>query len=1500
MDRFRRRSTAEESFGRLERRLSGLTIARKGSVAYGPTETDEDLLVEDEDTKGPLGLNLLHTVPEPHIDFIFIHGLGGGSRKTWSKTTNPYHFWPKEWLSRDPEFGHVRVHSFGYKADWAEKKSNHLNVHDFSLSLLGEIQCSPEIRRSNTKIVLVAHSMGGIVTKKVSFGHKPFVAELGRDSDSVQSINDSFRYFADDLQLWSFYETVPYNFVLTNAMIVDKSSATLGLSKERCSLLNADHSGICKFESPTDPNYKSLRNAFITTVDSILTEVAQVACETTKSESSRLAELTGIAEPPIDDLFSLEEIRIPGTCEWLSTKAGYKTWKSAWSLSRPIFWLTGNAGTGKSVLSSYVINDLEESNVQCSYFFFKQGNASKSSISECLLSLAFQMGQTDESILKRLTQLSEGSDTWEQLDEKTLWRKVFQGGIFKEPDPEPRFWVIDALEECSRFPVLVSLFARAPPYLRVFLTSRHIPEVYQCITSHNVAIEHYSVQEQDTLADLGIFIDSRNDSLPAGNNGSHKNLRDKILEKANGSFLWTSLVVQELEGVYSEEAAEEVLNEVPADMNNLYARMLDNIPRKGHKLARSIFVWTLLGMRPLSLSELSYAVKLDTNETVHNLAKAIMAICGQLVGVSQKGWVQCIHQTARAFLLQQEQVPALAISKPKSHARIAELCLTALNMSFSPGARRRKSKTVKASADPVADITDYAAMHFSDHLRKSSSEDPRSWALLAEFFDSNVLMWVEYLAETGRLQHITSTAKNLKSYLMRRLKHMQPFSNEKESLEVWIHDLIRLNAKFRTALAICPSAIHNIIPALCPSESMVSAIHATRPRGITIKGPVERTWDECIATIDYKSVQTSAVAHGDCYSAVGASNGAIFIYVRDSTETTATLLHGERVRLLVFSDDDAYLASSGPRKVTVWDLRTNKQLWIFDVQHQPLTLAFGENSTILAAATQGNYTITWDLQEEQSEGETWSWTRSFHETTGQARPTQPPGKALFSDDCSMFAVSYRGRPVYLFDVKSETLVGSCSRNTGAVAGRQYVVDALAFNPNREISALVVSYGDGALVVYDIWSTEPRYQTADVFAHTLACSPDGRTLVTGSSRGTIQIFEFSGAQGTSLTLVYRINAFEEGIRGIAFSSDSLRFTDIRGSQYRIWEPAVLVGNDYDEGSQSELSQAVTLKPKSVGMLEGPPDAEITTMCTDTSGRYLLYGKEDGVVAYLNIQEATHREVLCRHVLNVRVTCIAYCDQLGVLATADESSRIIVSTVKITATGIEALSVVCDMRSDQPVLALLLDPSGTKLLVQGRHLTRIWTVLGTKPDTEITLHDLDGGYRVTNHHSSPNHFIATSAQSTKIFAWTNIMEPSGEAAGGNEPPNGSASNETADTNQSGQSLHVQFIASLCNLPASSEDTYKSRLMVWDTAQISTDGDWPSELHLSGFERISSRITQVIGVTGSLVLFLDSDLWVCSVDVRQWNAAGQGAWRHFFLLPEWKGNNREFLVEYIPRRR
>lgn len=138
--------------------------------------------------------------------------------------------------------------------------------------------------RIHTIYFLATPHRGSDLTKtlmniiKVSFGQKAFVGELDRNSASIDSINDSFRHFAEDLQLWSFYETVPSSLVLTSALIVDKASATLGYAKERTSLLNADHRGVCKFDLPSDSNYKTLRNAFVTTIDAILSESKSSSC----------------------------------------------------------------------------------------------------------------------------------------------------------------------------------------------------------------------------------------------------------------------------------------------------------------------------------------------------------------------------------------------------------------------------------------------------------------------------------------------------------------------------------------------------------------------------------------------------------------------------------------------------------------------------------------------------------------------------------------------------------------------------------------------------------------------------------------------------------------------------------------------------------------------------------------------------------------------------------------------------------------------------------------------------------------------------------------------------------------------------------------------------------------------------------------------------------------------------------------------------------------------
>lgn len=264
-----------------------------------------------DDTRGPLGLNLLHCPIQTDIELIFVHGLGGGSKKTWSKTSSTHHYWPQQWIPEDPAFQAVRVHSYGYDTDWRKGKDNCLNIHHIGKQFLGEMSTSPNLANSETPIVFIGHSLGGLIIKKalvlarqgtdyaslrkrfhtiyfmatphrgsdsadllknilqLAHSSRAYVADLVRGSGALQIINDEFRNYSEHVKLWSFYETQKLKTGIHSTLIVDPDSATLGYRDERQMPMNADHRCICKFDDPADPNYLLFRNSLEYTIRSI-------------------------------------------------------------------------------------------------------------------------------------------------------------------------------------------------------------------------------------------------------------------------------------------------------------------------------------------------------------------------------------------------------------------------------------------------------------------------------------------------------------------------------------------------------------------------------------------------------------------------------------------------------------------------------------------------------------------------------------------------------------------------------------------------------------------------------------------------------------------------------------------------------------------------------------------------------------------------------------------------------------------------------------------------------------------------------------------------------------------------------------------------------------------------------------------------------------------------------------------------------------------------------
>ena len=1021
-----------------------------------------------------MGLSFLFEPSEPLVDLIFVHGLRGGSRKTWSKTDDPYHYWPKEWLPRDPDFKNVRIHSFGYNADWGEIKQSFLDIHDFGKPLLLAIHDSPQIRSGNdTPLILVGHSMGGLVCKKayilarqdpafdalaprfygliflatphrgsdsaqqlstllrisVLHGSKPYLGDLERGSRTLQSINDEFRHYSDSLQLRSFYETLKTTIGINSVLIVDKASATLGYQNEKSALINASHRGICKFETPSDPNFIIVRNALLSCVEDITKRLMIAKHEECRSQMRALGSYLGVSERPEDELAALEDSRFGGSCLWFTSKSSFQNWRDEHHNSAKIFWLTGKPATGKSVLAGHVIGELEYLNLDCSYYFFRHNDAAKNSLETCLRSIAFQMAMINIRVHRKLLELKEDDIQIDRSDGRGIWRKIFVNGIFQiHTSARPHYWVIDALDECNNHAILFSMLAKleTPFSLKILFTSRNSSE----FNKHFALLGPIAVREQisadDTLHDIRLYVEDKTKSLPLLEESLRRKVVMTILEKSSGCFLWVALVLEELGKIYIEADIKQVLEEVPADMDALYQRVLNIMSSRirNKQLVQAILTWVMCATRPMTISELSYALKLDLGITVNALEGSITSDCGQLLFIDKANKVQIVHQNVRDFLFNASLMSEFGIKAPIGHGRLFESCLKYLTGDEMRPPRNYQLIKLATGSSKRSTFQDYACLSFNEHLRRVQSAENKHLVLLAGFLASNVLSWVEYLAKTDGLHHITWTATDLKGFLEAKAKYCSPISKEVQLVDSWATDLIRLVAKFGKKLLELPSAVYWLIPPLCPRETAIGSQFGASPRGIAVQGLANKDWDDRLACVSYSEQQANAVAFTDRVFVVGLSDKTLRIYNNSTLQEINRLQHTEPARIINLDSTGRTLACSGRKHVRVWNMASSDLMFTFAVQNEPLALRFGERDVTLMAITRENVTSSWNLSAGTINAPKIRQNIFEREYTSFRRPLTV---AAISIELNMSAIVYRGRPICLFDLEHDTFLGTCSK-----------------------------------------------------------------------------------------------------------------------------------------------------------------------------------------------------------------------------------------------------------------------------------------------------------------------------------------------------------------------------------------------------------------------------------------------------------------------------------------
>ncbi|KAI0471723.1 hypothetical protein GGR56DRAFT_87384 [Xylariaceae sp. FL0804] len=1159
-----------------------------------------------------------------------------------------------------------------------------------------------------------------------------------------------------------------------------------------------------------------------------------------RAQMRSISRFLSAPERPEAELLSIKEKQAPGSCCWLTEKPSFQDWQAGYggnpSETPPrCFWLSGNPGTGKSVVTGHVIRYLEECNADCSYYFFRHNNKERSTVACFLRSMACQMAEMHTGIRRELLSMIDEEEVFNKDDERSVWRSLFTSRILRKEFPQPIYWVTDALDECSDylsfFRIISEMDGSAP--IRVFATSRPLPLVERHAGPDKRPFVTESITKETTQHDIRLFLEAHPNSFPVQETSACDQLMTQICEKSNGSFLWASLVLKELEITVSEQQIHDVLNEVPSEMDDLYGRILHGISAipRNYELAKAILRWTICAARPLTVEELKEALRLDNGHVIPKLESVVGQICGYLVHVARNNTVQVVHATVRSYLTQPGLNSDLMIDSQKEHSHIARVCLSLLC-----GKDLSSPKSLRGSARPVqrSPFADYAVAFFSEHVCESSSSIDEVLGLLDTFFKTNVLSWIEVIAQSGSLSTLLQTSRNLKAYLNRRAKARSSHEEEFQAAMSWTDDLRRLVAAFGRNLVSYPGSIHFHIPPVCPLNSMIYRTFQDASRPFEVVGLSYEDWDDRISCMEYADWPL-AIACSKGRFAVALTCGDIIVYRASTLEVIHSFEHpketqnipvyhrSKNIDHICFARQTNLLASCGGKHLALWDVQNGTRIWSTEItwENDPvLSLSFNQSGDFIMLALQSNKVVSFRLQD----GGAVSSSRFFNrDNNNDTTDRDFFRQACFSPELNMLGVEYYGKNhISFWDLEDNSWLGYFHKgDTNQYPGT--LLEELAINPNPELVLAAAAYEDRDLVVFSPFDGQQRAVVKTSARVTrLASSSDGKILATGGRDGTIQLFDFE-----TLHLLYRSSLCNEIVRSLAFSSDNLRLFDIRYNYCNTWEPTVLLRKGDPDGNISEpysdevTHQALLMEDKSLS-----EDNTITAICEYHDGSAIFCGCEDGSVYMYTVQTGTRSTLIVPPTL-IPIRRLACCPMSGRLATSDFSGRFTVRPIATTAAGSwKAGQKMLDEEVEEDIQQILFDPSGSKLLVSTDDGDHLWSVDG--------VHIVSYNYEESrnshwiSHPSSTNNLIRVKGTRAWIFEWSTLT-PLSKPIG--------------------------------------VDPYRT-----------------NSAHFHSFD-VDHKC--IIGVYKSRIIFLDIDGWVCSVNIDSLLPERHYS-RHFLIPFSWHNNS------------
>ncbi|TAQ83163.1 hypothetical protein B7494_g8512 [Chlorociboria aeruginascens] len=539
-----------------------------------------------------------------------------------------------------------------------------------------------------------------------------------------QSRNFPKAFHFSDSKVVCFYETVTSPTAIRKAdqwsmegshvILVGSASATHGRPWENqahhVQAINRDHSQLVKFKANDEVYYRILGT---------LKEFVKKAFEMKRGLTA-------------DDYEARTD-----TCGWILTHDAYQRWIDN---QHGLLWVKGKPGSGKSTLMKRIY---KENTTQA----------------DCAPARVVFRAHYQE----KLAYGRHGKD-WDWHDMKL--RQVLKSALVVAAKSHTISIFIDALDEAgeSEAEPIVTYVCEVHEELqssagqtRICFSCRHYP-----ILSRNIGFE-VCMENQNEEDISGCVRRELSEKIQKHQRLSWaddlKELQDEIASRADGVFLWATLTVPLVAKEYNKgkglKDVQKKLRKAPRDLVSIYEHILTTlIDVEDREESMHLMQWISLAKRPLSVTELRYALALD-DSVIHEvydsvqgsdvfvkddsqMKQLITSLSGGLVEVQQhrdSTVVQFIHQSVNDSLLE-GAFEWLGMKNPQDivgqgHHRLTRSCVNYLTLREVQEVELFSSHSGRETQLPP--FLDYATEFWFLHAQEAESRDIAQTDLIQRF-----------------------------------------------------------------------------------------------------------------------------------------------------------------------------------------------------------------------------------------------------------------------------------------------------------------------------------------------------------------------------------------------------------------------------------------------------------------------------------------------------------------------------------------------------------------------------------------------------------------------------------------------------------------------------------------------------------------------------------------------------------------------------------------------